>query len=375
MSTSEVSPDITEESTRSAGARRGRKGIVLLSLAVVAVVVAGAITWVGLQPADGATDSAPKVKTSTAQIERGTLTGTSTAQGTLDYADQRPVAAGLGGIVTSVPGVGGTIGLGQELYRVDNTPVPMLHGPLPMWRAFTEGMSDGPDVLQLEMSLAALGYFDREPDGEFAASTARAIKAWQKALGLEQTGTLDLGSVVFMPSDVRVSAVTASVGTPVGPGAEVLKVTSLTQQIDVELKLSEQRLAAVGGAVQVQLPGGGDPVAGTIVEVGVPTEKETNGEKKAIIPVRITLDDPAAAGTLQRASVMVAFPTEQREDVLSVPVEALVALDASTFGVELVQKDGTTKRVPVTTGLFAAGKVEISGDGITEGQEVVVPAE
>lgn len=375
MSTSEVSPDIIEESTRNGGSPRRKRAIVLLSLAVVAVMIAGAITWVALQPASGTPDTAPKVKTSTVEIERGTLTGTSTVQGTLDYADQRPVSAGLGGIVTSVPGVGGTIGLGHELYRVDNTPVPMLHGPLPMWRAFTEGMSDGPDVLQLEMSLAALGYFDREPDQEFAASTARAIKAWQKALGIEQSGTLELGSVVFMPTDVRVSAVTSSVGTPVSPGAEVLKVTSLTQRIDVELKLSEQRLAVVGGAVQVQLPGGGDPVGGTIVEVGVPTEKETNGEKKAVIPVRITLDDPASAGTLQRASVTVAFPTEQREDVLSVPVEALVALDASTFGVELVQKDGTTKRVPVTTGLFAAGRVEISGDGIAAGQKVVVPAE
>jgi hypothetical protein len=59
--------------------------------------------------------------------------------------------------------------------------------------------------------------------------------------------------------------------------------------------------------------------------------------------------------------------------VLSVPVEALLALSGDRFGVEVLQADGTTKRMPVTTGLFAAGRVEVSGDGISAGQKVVVP--
>ena len=54
-------------------------------------------------------------------------------------------------------------------------------------------------------------------------------------------------------------------------------------------------------------------------------------------------------------------------------MSALIALDSKTFGVEIVNPDGTTKKVPVTTGLFAAGRVEISGEGIAEGDSVVVP--
>ena len=67
------------------------------------------------------------------------------------------------------------------------------------------------------------------------------------------------------------------------------------------------------------------------------------------------------------------LPSEKRENVLSVPVGALVALSPEQFGVEVVQADNTTQRVPVTTGLFAAGRVEISGEGLAEGQRVVVP--
>ena len=52
---------------------------------------------------------------------------------------------------------------------------------------------------------------------------------------------------------------------------------------------------------------------------------------------------------------------------------ALVALSPEQFGVEVVQDDNTTTRIPVTTGLFAAGRVEISGEGLAEGQRVVVP--
>ena len=59
--------------------------------------------------------------------------------------------------------------------------------------------------------------------------------------------------------------------------------------------------------------------------------------------------------------------------MLSVPVGALLALSPDQYGVEVVEDDGTTRKVPVTLGLFAGGRVEISGEGLSEGQRVVVP--
>jgi hypothetical protein len=51
----------------------------------------------------------------------------------------------------------------------------------------------------------------------------------------------------------------------------------------------------------------------------------------------------------------------------------LLARPDGTYAVELV-RDGKHEVVPVTTGLFAQGLVQVSGAGIAEGDLVVVPA-
>ena len=63
---------------------------------------------------------------------------------------------------------------------------------------------------------------------------------------------------------------------------------------------------------------------------------------------------------------------ELAEDVLSVPVSALLALVEGGYAIEVPDGDGT-RLIGVDTGMFADGLVEITGDGISEGLEVVVP--
>jgi multidrug efflux system membrane fusion protein len=53
-----------------------------------------------------------------------------------------------------------------------------------------------------------------------------------------------------------------------------------------------------------------------------------------------------------------------------VPVNALVARRGGGYGVELA---AGRRIVPVRTGLFAGGYVEVSGSGIRAGTRVVVP--
>jgi hypothetical protein len=60
--------------------------------------------------------------------------------------------------------------------------------------------------------------------------------------------------------------------------------------------------------------------------------------------------------------------------VLAVPVNALVARTDGSYAIELV-RGGRHEFVHVTTGLFAQGMVQVTGDGFAEGDTVVVPAQ
>jgi peptidoglycan hydrolase-like protein with peptidoglycan-binding domain len=347
----------------------------LVGLAGSVVVAAGA--GVGISAATGSAERgdgpARPYRGATGTVVRGDLEGSTTASGTLRFADGRPMQSARGGVVTEVPTPGSVRKFGDRLYAVDNVPVFLLRGDMPAWRELASGMADGPDVRQLEQSLRALGLFRGEPDQRFSPATTDAVRRWQKAVGLERTGRLPLGSVVFTAGDLRVGTVTAHVGDQVGPGTALFDTTSTTQVVDVSLKLADQQLAVVGRKVGLRLPGG-TQTAGTISSVGTPTETDSpSGQKETVIPIVIVLDDPAAAAAFQEASVTVDVPSDRREDVLSVPVGALVAIDPDRFGIEVVERGGTTRPVPVTTGLFAGGRVEISGADVEEGQRVVVP--
>ncbi|GES18089.1 peptidoglycan-binding protein [Acrocarpospora pleiomorpha] len=309
----------------------------------------------------------------TEPVVRGDLEGDTTASGTLRYNGSRGVQAGTSGTVTALPSSGATVSPEDRLYAIDDSPVFLLRGAMPAWRDFASGMADGPDVKQLERALSELGMFTGEPDEQFRWATVEAIMDWQESQGHTRTGKLPFGSIVFARGDLRVGTVTASIGDQVGAGTELFLTSFTTQIVDVNLNLSDQQLAVLDAAVVVRLPGGGE-TTGKIVSVGTPTETEgATGQKQTVIPLVIALDDPDSASAFQEAAVTVDIPSERREDVLSVPVSALLAITPDQFGVEVVDADGTTRQVPVETGLFAGGRVEISGPDVAEGMRVVVP--
>jgi len=271
---------------------------------------------------------------------------------------------------------------GEPLFKVDERPVVALYGQVPLYRTLRVGLT-GADVRQLEDNLAALGYTGFTVDDVFTTGTAAAVRVWQTSLGLAVTGTVERGQIVFTPGPVRIAEHSARVGATLrgGGGEAVLSYTGTTRLVTVQVTVADQALAVEGGKVTVTLPGG-KSVAGTIAKVGTvaaapeqaaPTPARSGSTASAArIPVTVALADQQALGTLEAAPVDVAFVSQAREGVLAVPVAALLALPKGGYGVEVV--DGrSTRIVAVQTGLFAAGRVEVSGGGIAAGMKVGMP--
>lgn len=346
--------------------------------AALAILAIGALTLSACSGTNTDAQAPQSFDGATATVTKGDLVGETTVQGTLHYADSYTLKSAFEGVVTAMPTPGTTLTQGSHVYTVAGNNTYLLHGATPAWRAFEEGMSDGEDVTQLETALSELGYFDATPNAHFDWNTIAAIKKWQKALTLTQNGTLPLGTVLFAPEDLRIGALKARVGDNATMETELFTASSSRQVISANLKLSDQALGVVGNSVTVRLPGSAATTTGTITSVEPPREKageEGSKEttKERIIPITVTPDDTSALEGLQEASVSLGLTSETRTGVLSVPLGALVALSTDQFGVEVVDEKGEIRRVPVTVGLFAGDRVEVSGDEIAEGQRVVVP--
>lgn len=349
--------------------RRWWRVAVLVGVAALVVgVVAAAfgLDWAGSGDENG-TDTLPPA---TATVTRQTLVDTVSATGELSYGSEGRATARSAGTVTELSEPGSVITRGQALYKVDDEPVVLLYGSLPAYRTLTVG-DQGADVEQFEQNLAQLGYTGFTVDQSYTSATASAVGQWQSDLGLSQTGSVELGRVVYAADQVRIEAHEARVGDVVQPGATIVTYTGTSRVVIVDLDVSDQRLATTGSTVQVSLPGGGT-TTGTIARAQTVIETASTGPETKIEAI-IDVVDQAVFDGLGSASVRVTFTAEERRDVLTVPVAALLALAEGGYGVQVV--DGTTTRiVAVETGLFAGGRVEVSGGGLTEGMFVGVPS-
>lgn len=358
---------------------------VLIASAAVVILGVAVAGWV---LAWGSAARQPAAKTAlppaTAKVTRTTLVETRTVPGTLGYGDPVPVSATgtLTGTLTWIAPVGSTVKRGEPLFKVNERPVVVLYGSVPLYRTLRDGVSGGTDLQQITENLAALGYTGFTVDATYTSATAEAVRAWQADLGLPQTGIVEPGQVVFTPGAVRIAAQIARVGDTIGGDpargrVSVLSYTGTTRLVTVQLNVADQAVAVEGRKVTVKVPGRG-AVEGKIAKVGTVVTAPGSAPATPVaasaarIEVTVTIDTQEALGSLDAAPVDVDFVSEERKDVLAVPVAALLALPGGGFGVEIVEGD-TTRIVAVKTGMFAAGRVEVSGEGIAEGVTVGVP--
>ncbi len=335
--------------------RRGRRTVLVASALVVvaAVAVVGALGLGGGGAEDGL---APPRSGSTVPVTRATLTERTTVDGQLGYGTEIPLPVKSTGTVTWLPTEGRTVEHGGTLLRVDDRPVVLLYGTLPMYRDLgltagtgqgtrqdagnagntgnkgdaqgtgDQGLTDdtskapapsgsptpggagaggtggtlrGMDVLQFESNLAALGYTGFTVDEEFTDVTARAVKRWQKSLGLPQTGTVGVGDVVYSAGKVRIGHAGVRLGSAVTE--DVLTYTGTSRKVVVNASATEDSWAVRGAAVTIGLPDG-KSVKGEVASVGKKaTDPEEGGGEGGsgapTVPVTITLNDSPQRGS------------------------------------------------------------------------------
>jgi hypothetical protein len=302
------------------------------------------------------------------------------ARQSLTAAESSAVVYDAGAAFTMLPQAGAVVRRGQPLYGIDGEPTLLLYGPAAAWRAFRPGMTPGADVAQLNRNLDALGFGHGLGGDTFTAATEQAVAALQSAHGLAPTGVLPLGSIAFAPGPLRVTSVTPTLGQAVQAGP-VLSVTSTHHQVAIQLDAAQQSQIQVGDRVVVTLPDN-STTPGVVSKVGkvatVPSSSDQsgNGSSTPTIEVDVQLVHQSAAGSLDQAPVSVSITTGGVNDVLVVPVDALLALAGGGYAVEVAGAGGAHRLVAVTPGLFddAEGLVQVSGSGLHAGQRVVVPA-
>jgi hypothetical protein len=386
--------------------KRVSKRVVALLLVVVVVAVVLVVVLSDGSSNNNGAGQTPSYSGS-ATVQRRNLVSTDTESGTLSYANPQTAYNSLSGTITWLPTAGRVVKPGRALFEIDNQPVLLMNGTTPAYRNLTSSDTAGPDILELNRNLVALGYDpDKiELDDEWQAATTVGVEALQKAEGWYESGTLTLGQIDFLPGTQLVATVVGTLGSTVtggtsataattapvsthgggnpsadagagagGSATEILTTNSTQLVVTVDLDASLQSEAALGERVAVEMPDG-STVGGKVTAVSAVAQSSGSGSGSggsgggsATVPVTITLDKRAKGAGLDQASVSVSFTQAKATNVLSVPVTALIATAGQRFAVQ--EAVAPYKLIPVTAGLFAAGSVQISGPGIYQGLKV-----
>lgn len=267
-------------------------------------------------------------------------------------------------LVTWVAAPGTAIASGDSIYSIEGAPVTAMYGSLPAWRSLSTSSADGADVLQLESNLRALG-FDPDAamtiDDEFDSDTKAAVERWQAALGVEVTGEVALGTVVFLPTATTVTSTSVAIGDEVGDGSSIVSLEGTTQQVVIDVPTEDQPYVLPGTAVVV---------AGTPATV----ESLRSADESGTIAVQAIISPSAHVDAADGSAVKVQLTIEQATGVLLVPADALLSKLDGTYALQTAATDGAHEFVTVELLGVSNGKAGVRGDGLADGDTVWVPA-
>jgi peptidoglycan hydrolase-like protein with peptidoglycan-binding domain len=321
-------------------------------------------------------------------VASGTLTEKVQAAGTVQgKALEVQATAEQSGIVTWMPSAGTVVSRGQPIFRLDNQPVVLLYGMIPVWRGFASGMSPGPDIAQLETNLLSLGYGQSvglKTDGTYTAADARAITAFTQSVGLVASSQLGFGTILFEPGPIVITGHSVVLGSRVGAGTQVVQVASTTPEVVAELSAAQAADIAVntpatfliGTTKSVNLNGRVSSISPSAQgnPAGSGASSSANGSSQNI-QVTIEITDAPPDLPLRSQPVLIQFQTKVVPSAYIVPITALIALVGGGYALQVDDGNGKSHLLAVTVGAIdeTDGVAQVTGVGVRQGLMVKAP--
>lgn len=286
---------------------------------------------------------------------------------------------GLDGAVpklTWLPDPGVILAAGDVVAEISYRPVILLPGIQPLVRETRRGDS-GPDIRQLQESLAELGHLDpNEVDGEYGRATEQAVEALYKSIGHEPLKRS--GFIVASPSELLVTKglpltlreVAAMVGDLVSPGLLPMTFSIGPPLLVAGLPGFEASTLVGGETVEILDETTGETTSGTVLRIGSLPDQEIGGVPVTINPDADLPDDRGYRVTMILKST--------GSTTLAVPEPAIfLNSDGASYvariegdrrvhvlvDVGLVGSDGWAQVIPKAGESLAAGSLVLVGEG------------
>jgi hypothetical protein len=178
---------------------------------------------------------------------------------------------------------------------------------------------------------------------------------------------------------IIVGSYITSEGSVVAANSQMYNISSTGVEVVFQIDASDQDMVSVGDSVEVELPSE-ERIKATISYIDPVVTQGQNGD---FIEVKLDISSTESIKVYDQAPVDVFITSEVSQDVLYVPVNALIALAEGGYALEVYNGESEvgvfegvsgvdTTYVGVEIGVFTDGFVEVSGN-ISEGMIVVVP--
>ena len=230
------------------------------------------------------------------------------------------------GVVTSVNvSDGQEVGPGAVLYTVNLRPVAIAQGDVPAFRSLSAGTT-GADVAQLQAFLASLGFYQGPADGKFGSVTTRAVKAWQKSVGIGVDGVIQPSDLIYVPSlPTRISLDSEVIerGASVSGGEAVLR--GLPAEPLFTIPVTDSQAAQIPLGTRVEIAGPASEVWQAFVV------SLTTSEDQGSITLTLAGEDGASICSPECESIPVTEHSLLRSKIVIVETEAGLVVPTSAI--------------------------------------------